>query len=37
MIAFFVVFGGRTMGLRRKFVQFGGFSVGLVHGVFSPA
>jgi len=34
-IAFFAVFGGRTMGLRRKFVQLGGFSVCLVHCVFS--
>jgi hypothetical protein len=35
VIAFFVVFGGRTMGLRGKFVQLGGFSVCLVHGVSS--
>jgi hypothetical protein len=32
-IAFFVVFGSRTMGLCRKFVQLGGLSVCLVHGV----
>ena len=34
-IAFFVVFGSRTMGLRRKFVLLCGFSVCLVHGIFS--
>jgi hypothetical protein len=29
------MFGGSAMGLRRKFVLFGGFSVCLVHGVSS--
>src|ERR1035441_4091071 len=32
---FFVMFGGSAMGLRREFVQFGGFAVFLVHGVSS--
>src|ERR1035438_6173127 len=34
-VPFFVMFGGRAMGSRRKFVLLGGFSVCLVHGVFS--
>lgn len=34
-IPFFVMFGGRPMGSRRKCVQLGGFSVCLVHGVSS--
>src|ERR1017187_2779958 len=34
-IAFFVVFGCSTMGLRRKLVLLGGFSMCLVHGVSS--
>jgi len=33
-VPFFVMFGGRAMGSRRKFVLLGGFSVCLVH-VFS--
>jgi hypothetical protein len=33
VIPFFIVFGGSTMGARRKFVLLGGFSVCLVHVV----
>jgi hypothetical protein len=29
------MFGGSTMGLRRKFVLLGGFSVCLMHGISS--
>jgi hypothetical protein len=34
-ISFFVMFRGRAMGLRRKFVLLGGFPVRLVHGLSS--
>jgi hypothetical protein len=34
-IAFFVMFGSRAMGLRRKFVLLGGFPVRLVHRSWS--
>jgi hypothetical protein len=33
--AFFVMFGGGTMCLRRQFVKFGGLSMFLMHAVFS--
>jgi hypothetical protein len=35
VIAFFMVFGGRAMGVRRQLVLLGGFPVGVVHDVSS--
>ena len=35
VVTFFIVFGGRTMSARSKFVLLGGFQVCVVHGIFS--
>jgi hypothetical protein len=37
VVALFIVFGGRAMGLRRKFVLLGGLAVFLVMQWFPPA
>jgi hypothetical protein len=34
VVAFFMVFGGSSMGARRKFVLLGGLPVCVVHGFF---
>ena len=33
VIASFIVFGSRTMGVRRKFVLLGGFPMRVIHGL----